>query len=71
MMSLDDALEQVSVFGPGLWENADGPEGWWAVCDEDGIIAYFGSEVNAFHFRLAVINAKLNPIVALVETPIE
>lgn len=62
MISLDDALESVSVLDPGQWENETGPKDWYAVCDDHGIIAYFGSEINAFHFRLSLINSKLNPL---------
>ena len=59
---LDDLLEEISVLSPGHWENEDGPEEWFAVCDERGIIAYFGDEVMAFNFRLNLINSRLNPI---------
>lgn len=59
--SLDDWLEAVQVHDPGMWENEDGPKGWWAVSNEDGIIAYFGDEVSAFRFRIDYINRKINP----------
>jgi hypothetical protein len=35
---------QIDVLPPGLWENPDGPKEWWAICDDDGIKAYAGSE---------------------------
>lgn len=56
-------LEEVSVMGPGVWENemSDILYNWYAVADETGIIAYFGNEVDAFRFRLDYINRKLNP----------
>lgn len=34
---------------------------WYAVVNEEGIIAYFGRENDAFRFRLDYINRKLNP----------
>jgi hypothetical protein len=58
--SLDVLLETWDVYGPGVWENCEGPEGWWAVANEDGIVAYFGAESDAFRFRLAEINRALN-----------
>lgn len=58
--SLDELLETWCVYGPGVWENDDGPEGWWGVANEDGIVAYFGREADAFRFRLAEINRALN-----------
>ena len=58
--TLDDLLGEVSVLPPGQWDNDEGPKGWFAVCDNTGIIAYFGKESNAFWFRLTVINALLN-----------
>jgi hypothetical protein len=48
------------VFPPGTWENDEGPKNWYAVANDDGIIAYFGSESDAFRFRLAEINRALN-----------
>lgn len=58
--SLDDLLETWQVFEPGMWENDTGPKGWYAVANDDGIIAYFGNEADAFRFRLAEINRELN-----------
>lgn len=62
--TLDEMLEDVTVHAPGFWENDDGPEGWFAVSTEEagGIVAYFATEGDAFHFRLALINATLNPL---------
>lgn len=61
--TLADLLEVIGVLAPGQWENDQGPRGWWAVCtEEDGIIAYFGTEERAFWFRLALINARLNEV---------
>lgn len=34
---------------------------WYGVSNEEGIIAYFGDENDAFNFRLSYINRKLNP----------
>lgn len=58
--SLDELLDAWSVMAPGMWENADGPEGWWAFCNDDGITAYFRDEAAAFRFRLSEINRALN-----------
>jgi len=60
--NLDDLLDSISVHSPGFWENETGPKDWWAVSNEEGIIAYFGKETDAFFFRLALINARLNKI---------
>ncbi len=60
MKSLEQALEDWSVFPPGEWENDIGPPLWYAVANTEGIIAYFGNESDAFRFRLAEINRELN-----------
>ena len=57
---LEDLLESWTVLDPGMWENNDGPEGWYAVANDDGIVAYFGKEADAYRFRLAEINRTLN-----------
>ena len=57
---LSELLETWSVLEPGQWENEEGPDGWYAVCNDDGIVAYFGVEEAAFRFRLAEINRELN-----------
>ena len=63
-LDLDDLLDEISVFHPGQWANEHSPTlgEWYAVCDEEGIRAYFGKEEDAFFFRLALINARLNKI---------
>lgn len=58
--SLDDLLEIWSVLAPGHWDNEQGPKDWYAVCNDVGIIAYFGDEADANRFRLAEINRILN-----------
>jgi hypothetical protein len=60
MKTLDELLEDWSVLEPGLWKNETGPEGWYAVANDDGIIAYFRDEKDAFAFRLDKINQILN-----------
>lgn len=60
MRNLDDMLESIAVLYPGEWYNTDGPVGWFAVSNDEGIIAYFREESDAFRFRLAEINRKLN-----------
>ena len=59
--TLDAALERWQVHDPEtLWENGHGPFGWYAVSNDDGIIAYFGREEDAYRFRLAEVNRQLN-----------
>ena len=62
-MTLDDALEDIVVHDPGLWENELSPllGHWYAVSNPDeSIIAYFYKEADAYRFRLAEINRLLN-----------
>jgi hypothetical protein len=60
-LSIEELLEEISVMEPGLWENNISNElHWWAVSTDLGIIAYFGSEVDAFRFRLDYINRIVN-----------
>lgn len=62
MKTLDGLLDQVVVYSPVEWENNIGPKDWYAVAtDDDGIIAYFYKEVDAYRFRLDYINRELNP----------
>jgi len=58
--SLDDLLDEWAVIAPGMWENETGPKDWYAVANDDGIVAYFGKEADACRFRLAEINRILN-----------
>lgn len=58
--TLEDLLESWTVLWPGMWENEDGPASWYAVANDDGIVAYFGNEADALRFRLAEINRALN-----------
>lgn len=56
---LDELLEEISVLDE--WDNqTKGLDGWYAVVTDLGIIAYFGSEVEAYRFRLDYINRILN-----------
>ena len=57
---LDELFDTWTVFEPGTWENDIGPKDWWAVANDVGIIAYFGSEKDAFRFRFQEINRALN-----------
>lgn len=34
--------------------------GWYALMDDDGVIAYFAHEADALRFRLVELNRKLN-----------
>jgi hypothetical protein len=61
---LEQACEDVDLL-PAIRKGEEhNMEGWIPVMDEDrgGIIAYFGREEDAAFFRLAYINARLNPI---------
>ena len=60
-ISLDELLELVQVDEPYMWENEVGPKGWYAVSNDEGIIAYFCNAVDAYRFRLDYINRQLNP----------
>lgn len=59
--SLNDLLETWSVLDPEQWENESGPMGWFAVCNDHGIVAYFADERDAYRYRLSEINRTLNP----------
>ncbi len=59
-LNIDELLEIWSVSQD--WENDTGPKGWFAVVNHEGIIAYFGTEADAFAFRLMKINHILNVI---------
>jgi hypothetical protein len=62
-LDLDDALSLVNVT-PYYALDGDAqsrcPHGWFAVENEDGIIAYFGNEHDACRFRLSEINRRLS-----------
>jgi len=58
--TLEELLEEWSVLYPGMWENKSGPQDWYAVSNDDGIVAYFAKEGDAFMFRLDKINTELN-----------
>lgn len=62
--TLEELLEEWSVMSPGMWENdltASPLIGdWYTVANDNGIIAYFGEEKDAFAFRLNKINQILN-----------
>ena len=62
MKTLDYWLDTITVIEPGTLEPKYnvGPPGWWGVSNEHGIVAYFGKEKDAFRFRLAEINRRLN-----------
>ena len=58
-LTLDSLLDEVSVMD--YWENQTNVLiGWYAVCTDLGIIAYFSSEREALRFRLDYINRILN-----------
>jgi len=59
---LNELLQEWTVLPPGLWKNENSQTlgDWYAVCNNDGIVAYFGKAEDAFRFRLAEINRVLN-----------
>lgn len=60
---LNYLLEEISVMPVDDLDNhADNPflQGWYAVTDDQGIVAYFGEEMDAFTYRLDYINSILN-----------
>jgi hypothetical protein len=57
--SLDELLDDWSVSDVEE-DNIQTVNGWWAVSNTEGVIAYFGREADAFRFRLAEINRELN-----------
>lgn len=59
-LTLDDVLGIWGVLSPDMWINDFGPLGWWAVVDEENIVAYFENEITAYRFRLSEINRMLN-----------
>jgi hypothetical protein len=59
MRTFYDLLEDISVIPAGEVLASDVSE-WFVVADNDGVIAYFAREADAFAFRLMVINMALN-----------
>lgn len=55
-LSLDEILEMVQV--EQIEEG--GMTGWYGVSNQEGIIAYFGTEEEALYYRLSFINRVLN-----------
>ena len=58
--TLDELLEEITVCDEWENESSKSLEGWFAVVTDLGIVAYFGSEQDAFRFRLDYINLILN-----------
>ena len=62
-LTLFDLLDDVSVVerDPGYKPHATWPEDFpYAVSDGEGFLALFPNEAAAFHYRLMVINQRLN-----------
>lgn len=59
---IDYWLDEYHVYLPEELNNyPDGLRGWYAVeSPEQGIMAYFANESDAFRFRLSEINRRLN-----------
>jgi hypothetical protein len=66
MQSLDDLLDEVGVYPYDSYDDVIVKswtyDGWWTVENENGVIAIFGSETHALHFRLTLINSRLNAL---------
>ncbi len=70
MKSLDELLNKYLVTDTANWgytntfmkneRRFEAPVEWYAVLDDDGIIAYFANEKDANAFRLMKINMELN-----------
>jgi hypothetical protein len=60
-LDIFELLDTVSVAAPDMWENDEGPKGWYAVVTDDGIVAYFAKETDALRYRLDRINRRMNP----------
>lgn len=64
--SIDDALGEIQILSPEEKDDAPietqacWPDGWWAVADGNGVVAYFGNEADAAAFRLMQVNTILN-----------
>lgn len=52
--------EPFLIHGPGQWENDQGPEGWYAVSDVNGIFAYTSTQELA-QFLVTALEAALDP----------
>lgn len=65
-LSIEEVLEEIQVGDYGMYDENVTKEwtfdGWFCVENEDGVIAMFSEEEHALHFRLALVNAKLNPL---------
>lgn len=60
-LDLDNLLEEIQVIPPGMTHNhIQVLEDWHAVTTDDGIVAYFSEESDAFRYRLDLINQILN-----------
>lgn len=58
---IQELLDEISVLSPGMH---DGPDrylsDWYAVADDEGVVAYFRDEDAALGHRLSIINGILN-----------
>lgn len=62
LFTLDDLLELIQVETDiiDLRDGQHNVDGWFGVSNEEGIIAYFGTQEEAFSYRLNYINRVLN-----------
>ena len=67
-MTLDEALDVISVMECDEMNDACDQAGmgrphvvgWWGVCDEDGVNAYFSTEAEALRHRLDLVRRRVN-----------
>lgn len=62
LRTIDDILEAIDVMPPGMWANPTGPEDWYSVVTDQGIVAYAADETLACKIRLWLVNDLLNTI---------
>ena len=58
---LGGLLDEWQVQEYGMWDNEEGPKGWFSVSNNEGIVAYFSDMGDAFRYRLDKVNRILNP----------
>lgn len=61
LFTIDDLLELIQVEEiDNEMPTYNSMNGWYGVSNEEGIIAYFGTQEEAFSYRLNYINRVLN-----------
>lgn len=60
-MNLDELLQIWVVLGPDSSRDPRHVVGWWAVANQNGVLAYFHDRTDAHRWRLDMINRTLHP----------